>query len=709
MTDNQASFDGEPEQRTIWPDWVADEGSAFPLGVTCLDGPQAYNFALYSKQAKRVELLLFASEDLTTPVFRYSLDHLKNKTGPIWHCRIPLDEMQEAVYYGYLVDGPHAASRNVIPNGFDGEKLLLDPYARTVFIPPDFDRASAMQPGANVGHTFLGLIEPVHKPFDWGDDPRRKHGSDLVIYEMHVRGFTQHASSGVDASKAGTFEGIVEKIPYLLELGITAVELMPVFQFDPQEGNYWGYMPLSFFSPHADFSMAHTHCHREEFRRMVRALHAAGIEVFLDVVYNHTGEGSQHGPNYSFRGIDSQTYYMSTQNADAPYADFSGCGNTLDTTNRAVRQLVVDSLRYWDHEMHVDGFRFDLASVFARRPNGSLDLDEPPLFGQITADPELSDVRLIAEPWDASDGFLLGRQFPGQMWMQWNSKYRETLQRFVKGDPGLVGDLMRRIYGSDDLFPDDAFNACRPYQSVNYIVSHDGFSMYDLVSFSAKNNWANGHNNTDGTHDHSWNCGWEGDQNVPRDVLLLRKQQVKNFFCLLMLSAGSPMFRMGDEFLQTQGGNNNPYNQDNETSWLDWQRREANGDMFRFVQRMIAFRKSHPSIGRSRFWRDDVVWHGVQHAPDLSHDSRAIAFYLRGQEQNDDDLYVLINSYWEDLRFGIYQGEPGQWKLVVDTSESSPRDFMDDAPPVDSRFIDISSRSVVVLVRDRDELAIPTS
>lgn len=688
----------ETTQRIIWPDWVANEGSPFPLGVSILNDGEALNFALYSKHAESVELLLYRAPDFATPSASFRLHHLKNKSGPIWHCRVLTADSNGATHYAYRVNGP-LDGRGEGWNGFDREKILLDPYARSVLIPPDFSREDAMQPGANDGKAFLGLIEPVHTPFEWGDDPRRRHGSDLVIYEMHVKGFTKHASSGVESSKRGTFAGVVEKIPYLLDLGITAVELMPVFQFDPQEGNYWGYMPLSFFSPHADFSTAHTQCHRDEFRQMVKALHAVGIEVFIDVVYNHTGEGHEHGPNYSFRGIDNETYYLTSNNSERPYLDFSGCGNTLNTENRAVRQLIVDSLRYWDREMHVDGFRFDLASVFARRSDGSLELDEPPIFGQITADPELSGVRLIAEPWDASDGFLLGQKFPGQMWLQWNSKYRETLQRFVRGDGGLVGELMSRIYGSSDLFPDDAYHACRPNQSVNYVVSHDGFSMYDLVSYNRKYNLANGHNNTDGTNDSSWNCGWEGDEGVPPEVMKLRKQQLKNFFTLLMVSAGTPMFRMGDEFLQTQGGNNNPYNQDNETSWLNWDRKEDHTDIYRFFREMIRFRKSHPSLGRSRFWREDVVWHGVDRQPDLSPHSRSLAFFLSGSSQNDDDLYVLINSYREDLQFGIFQGQPGEWREVVNTAAESPEDFDRQGSVLNSRFIDVAARSVIVLVR----------
>ena len=392
---------------------------------------------------------------------------------------------------------------------------------------------------------------------------------------------------------------------------------------------------------------------------------------------------------------------MLSRDPQHPYSNFSGTGNTLHTVNRAVRQLIVDSLRYWVREMHVDGFRFDLASIFSRASDGSIRTSDAPIFGQIAADPELANVRLIAEPWDASGLQELGRRFPGLRWMQWNGSYRDAIQRFVRGDSGMVGKLMARLYGSSDLFPDDCFHAMRPFQSVNYVTSHDGFTLYDLVSYTRKRNWANGHDNADGHDDDSWNCGWEGDDKTPTDVRELRKRQIKNFCCLLMLSNGTPMFRMGDEFMQTQHGNNNPYNQDNETTWLDWSQLEQHRDVFRFFREMIAFRKRHPSLSRSRFWRDDVTWYGVQHAPDLSFDSHSLAFCLHGASLGDIDIYVMINAWWNDLQFGIHEGQPGQWRRAVDTSLSSPDDIVQDenATSVPSPYYRVAARSVVVLVR----------
>jgi glycogen operon protein len=392
---------------------------------------------------------------------------------------------------------------------------------------------------------------------------------------------------------------------------------------------------------------------------------------------------------------------MSGEDADSPYANFSGTGNTLHTANRAVRHLILESLRYWKRETHVDGFRFDLASVFTRNSDGSVNIEDPAIISQIGADPDLADARLIAEPWDAAGVYQLGRRFPGTRWMQWNGAYRDTLQRFIRGDAGMVSRLMTRLYGSADLFPDDREHALRPFQSINYVTSHDGFTLYDLVSFNHKQNWANGQDNRDGHHCFSWNCGWEGDHDLPEEILLLRKRQVRNLFCLLMLSNGVPMFRMGDEFLQTQGGNNNPYNQDNRTSWLDWSRLDEHADIFRFFREMITFRKAHPSLCRSRFWREDLRWYGVTRHPDLGFESRALAFCLKGRAENDKDIYAMINAWWEPLEFGIHEGAPGQWQRIVDTSQPSPEDIVpeDQAPRVRSRSYVVDGRSVVVLVR----------
>ncbi len=472
---------------------------------------------------------------------------------------------------------------------------------------------------------------------------------------------------------------------------------MPIFQFEPDSENYWGYMPIGFFSPHCAYASS-AMAAVTEFRTMVKALHAANIEVILDVVFNHTAEAGADGPCYGMKGIDNTTYYLTDGIPPHAYLDFSGTGNTLNAANRAVRKMVLDSLRFWVKEMHVDGFRFDLASVFARNSDGSLNMGVPPIFAAMAADPQLAGVRLIAEPWDAGGAYQLGQNFPGQSWSQWNGKFRDDVRRFVRGEPGLVESIMRRIYGSDDLFPDDLHSARHPYQSVNYCASHDGFTLYDSVAYEQKHNEANGANNLDGPSENlSWNCGFEGDTGAPPAVLKLRRQQVKNFCALLMLSNGVPMFRMGDEFLQTQNGNSNPWNQDNATSWLDWDRLQSNQDIYRFFRLMIDFRKKH-SIARSRFWRDDVRWHGVAAEPDRLWESRSLAFFLRDPEQGNEDLYVMINMYWEDLRFQVQ--ENGDWSRAIDTSADSPDDILESVKPIGTRTpLLVKARSIVVLTR----------
>jgi len=680
--------------------WEDVEGSPRPLGVSRTGTGNAYNFALYSKHAESVTLLLYTEDEVAAPFFTKELDTLVNKTGRVWHCRVPASTVRRACYYAYRVSGPESTGR-FERHFFDPEKVLLDPSARAVHFPDGFDRTAAVAPGDNSGKAPLGVLH-ADGGFDWSGDTRPRHEHDLVIYELHVKGFTRHPSSGLEDRNRGTYRGLVDKIPYLADLGVTAVELMPVYQFDPAEGTYWGYMPLNFFSPHQAYSSIDDPalC-RDEFRDMVKAFHEAGIEIILDVVYNHTCEGDERGPTYSFRGIDNSTYYLLSGSPAKPYLDFSGCGNSLHFANRHTRRLVVDSMRHWVNEMHVDGFRVDLASAAFRNPDGTINWEDPPIVGTIQAFPDLAAVRWIVEPWDAGGAYQLGRRFPGVYAWQWNGRFRDDVRRFVRGDPGLVPSMMTRVYGSDDLFPDDRMNAYHPYQSVNYICSHDGFCLYDLVSYNTKRNWANGEKNTDGPSDEpSWNCGWEGDEGVPSGVLRLRKQQVKNFCALLLLSNGTPMIRAGDEFMNTQFGNSNPHNQDNETSWLKWSLYEENLDVHRFFRNMIAFRKSHPSIARSRFWRDDVRWYGVGRDVDYSHDSHSFAWCLQGGSQNDDDIYVMINTYTEDLLFEIQEWSEG-WERIVDTSLDRPEDIRDlgkGVPLTDPRYR-VRSRSVAVLTR----------
>jgi isoamylase len=670
------------------------EGDPWPLGATWVESQRAFNFALFSRYATSVTLLLYVEHDPANPVHLYVFDPILNKTGLIWHCRVPEEELQGATLYAYRIDGPQGPSGG---HHFDAQKVLLDPFAFSVHFPTKYNRSWASGPGPTDGKAPLGKLLKDPKSFDWSVDSRPRHSHDLIVYELHVKGFTARPNSGVSPEKRGTFAGLIEMIPYLKDLGITVVELLPVHQFDPQEGNYWGYMTLNFFSPHHEYAAAEP---AQEFREMVKAFHAAGIEVWLDVVYNHTSEAGADGPTYSYRGIDNKSYYLVRQGTGEYFND-TGCGHTMNCAHPVVRALILSSLNHWAENMHVDGFRFDLASIFTRALDGSVNTLDPALIGEIGLLGYMRDVRVIAEAWDISS-CLLGRSFPGLMWWQWNGKFRDDIRSFVKGDAGMVGALMRRLYGSDDLFPDGPVEVYRPHQSVNFITAHDGFCLYDLVAHNEKHNEANGHNNTDGTNANlSWNCGWEGDSGVSQEVMTLRKRQIKNFFCLLMLANGTPMFCAGDEFMNTQKGNNNPYNQDNEITWLDWDLRERNGDMLRFFKCMIEFRKAHPSIARGRYWREDVQWYGTTAGMDLSRDSHALAHFLRGSRLRDNDLYVLINAYWEDLIFTIQEGRAEEWGRVVDTSLPSPGDIAETGKGHSISCLQymVKARSIVVLLR----------
>ncbi|HTA44439.1 MAG TPA: isoamylase [Bryobacteraceae bacterium] len=691
-----------PRSAATFDEWDRKEGTPGPMGVTWVPSLEAWNFALYSRRATGVSLLLYTAEDQVTPLIEYRLDVRANKSGRIWHCWMPADRAEGAAYYAWRVEGlydPNAGYR------FDSDKILLDPFAPAVFFPPRYDRQAACRPGPNDGRAPLGVLprKAPRKLFrNEPDTPRASH--DLIVYELHVKGFTMRANSGVSPEKRGTFAGLVDKIPYLKELGVTAVELMPVHQCDPQEGSYWGYMTLNFFSPNRAYAMDQADDGAmEEFRDMVADFHANGIDVWLDVVYNHSSEAGADGPTHSYRGIDNPTWYLLTANR-REYRNETGTGNTFRCDHPVVQTLIISSLLYWIQQMNVDGFRFDLASVFTIREDGSRDLDHPPLISEIGFLAARHGVRMIAEAWDI-ESYLLGRSFPGFNWRQWNGKYRDDIRDFVRGVPGRVGALMQRLYGSDDLFPDNTQDAYRPFQSVNFITAHDGFCLYDLVSYNRKHNEANGHNNTDGMDDnHSWNCGWEGDEGAPAEVIALRRRQVRNLFCLLMLSNGTPMFCAGDEFLTTHKGNNNPYNQDNDLNYLDWSLLETNRDIFRFFRLMIAFRKAHPSIARSLFWRDDIRWFGRNgREVDLSPEGRTLAYCLHGGILEDDDIYVMANSSKDDIPFRIQEGKAPDWSIVADTGMPSPLDITEpgEKRPLASLDYQVKARSVVVLYRQR--------
>ena len=668
------------------------------MGVTWVPSLDAWNFALYSRRATSVTLLLYSAGDPVHPIRECQLDPRTNKSGRIWHYWLSADNARNAVYYAYRVDGRQDPEKGY---RFDPQKILLDPFAPAVHFPPGYNRIAASLPGPTDGRAPLGVLPTSASNYNGHVERPIRPSHDLIVYELHVKGFTARANSGVTPAHRGTFAGLIEKIPYLADLGVTAVELMPVQQSDPQEGSFWGYMPLSFFSPHQGYAAASTpEGAADEFRTLVQAMHAQGIELWLDVVYNHTAEAGEDGPTYSYRGIDNQSYYLLSKDRGR-YRNETGCGNTLRCDHPLVRTLIIESLRFWIQAMHVDGFRFDLASVFARRSDGDLDLDHPSLIADIGVLAARHGVRMTAEAWDI-ESYLLGRAFPGLNWRQWNGMYRDDLRDFVRGVPGRVGALMQRIYGSDDIFPDDLEHSYRPFQSVNFIAAHDGFCLYDLVAYNHKHNEANGHHNTDGHNDNrSWNCGWEGDLGAPPEVIALRRRQVKNFIALLMLSNGTPMICAGDEFMNTRGGNNNPYNQDNEINYLDWDLLCTNRDIFRFFQLLIAFRKDHPSIARSHFWREDVSWYGTGKQVDFSPQGQTLAWCLRGSSLDDTDIYVMVNAAAHPMLFRVQEGSANDWLVVANTGLPSPRDIS--APQDRHRLTSldylVGERSVVVLCR----------
>ncbi|MGV1003215.1 MAG: glycogen debranching protein [Candidatus Nanopelagicales bacterium] len=667
--------------------WEAEEGAPAPLGATWVDEIDSWNFAVHSRYATAVTLLLYGPDNLTQPVLERHLQALVNKTGRIWHVMVSAADAQGATYYAWRVDGPDEPRHG---HRFDSSKVLSDPVAHRLLFAPDYSRDLAAERGQpNDGRAILGVLPRPTEPFDWGQVAPPRHSSDTVIYEAHVKGFTERDES-VSPDNRGTFAGIIEKIPYLQKLGVTVLELLPVHQFDPQEGSYWGYMTLNFFAPHHLY--AATDDPVTEFREMVKALHEAGLELWLDVVYNHTTEGDQNGPTLSFRGLDNSSYYLI--NPDGYYINDSGCGNTTDASEPPLRHVVLRSLRFWAQEMGVDGFRFDLASILTRDETGAV-AKLPPLITEISNLAGELDFKVIAEAWDMA-AYQLGQGFPGIMWRQWNGRFRDDVRSFVKGDAGKIHALMDRVYGSADLFPDGPGDMYRPYQSVNFVTAHDGFCLYDLVSYNDKHNEANGHGGTDGTSDnYSWNCGHEGEQGAPAEVLRLRGRQLRNFAALLMLSNGVPMMVAGDEFANTQQGNNNPYNQDNEITWLGWARLPENQELFDFWAGMIAFRKAHRAIGRSRFWREDVTWVGAAQ-PEIDPGGKAVAWILSGQAFDEPDLYVMVNSGYEPAPFTLHRGQPADWRLILDTATGNPPET-DTAPTLQAPVVTLSPYSLVVL------------
>jgi len=684
-------------------------GHPLPFGATLV--PNGINFSIFSANATACTLVLYdkgAAEPKAEIPYPAEF-----RIGDIYTMTI-FDLDPAEIEYGFRFEGPYDPRKG---QRFDSSNILLDPYAQEVAGAEEYGRRS------NAYDTFPHRGVVPLQDFDWKHDRHLMlDENEMIIYEMHLRGFTRHPSSGVQ--HPGTFEGMMEKIDYLRELGVNCVELMPIFEFNEMENtrtnpmtgeplcNYWGYSTLGFFSPKNAYAAHNGYgAPGNELRRLVASLHEANIEILLDVVYNHTAEQGEGGPTISFRGIDNRTYYILDKEGN--YPNYSGCGNTLNCNHPAVRNFVIDSLRYWAAEYHIDGFRFDLASVLGRDSSG-IPLKNPPLLEDLAHDPVLASCDLIAEAWDAGGLYQVGT-FPAYgRWMEWNGKFRDAVRKFLKGDPGLAGEMVQRILGSPDLY---ASAGRKPTASVNFITAHDGFTLRDLYSYNEKHNLENGENNADGSNDnYSWNCGEEGETDDP-EINALRLRMQKNALTFLFVSQGVPMLVMGDECGRTQRGNNNAYCHDEEWNWFDWSLTEKNRDLFRFTKRLIAFRKANPALRQSEFLtgRDtvgsgypDISWHGVRPwRPDWTQQSHTIAFMLCGRHGRaaggpSHFIYCVFNAYWKPLRFNLPVLPRGmQWWRVVDTAEEAPRDIAEEGKeyPLDMpRHLDVTERSAVVLL-----------
>jgi glycogen operon protein len=650
-------------------------GGPFPLGAHRRgDG---VNFAIFSRNATGVRLDLFARPEDASPQRSFILDAARNKTGDIWHVWIA--GVRAGQLYGYRILGPYAPREG---HRFNPNKLVLDPYASSIAIGPgaDLRRALGYDPSSPLGDLSFSEVDDAaqvpkcvvtHSDFDWqGDQPLRTPATDTVIYELHVRGFTVHPSSGVRFP--GTYRGLVEKIPYLKDLGVTAVELMPVAEFDerhlgrydPRTGaplkNFWGYDPLGFFAPKASYASTPDHgAQIDELKEMVRCFHREGIEVILDVVLNHTVEGGELGPTVSLRGIDNAIYYWLDRDR-RHYRDFTGTGHTVNAAHPVVRDLFLDALRWWVIEMHVDGFRFDLASVLGRDASGNVVADAP-LLERIAEDAILRDCKLIAEAWDVAGAYQIG-SFSQRRWAEWNGRFRDDVRRFWRGDEGMLGRFASRICGSSDVYAESGKG---PMCSINFVTCHDGFTLADLVTYERKHNLANGEDDRDGRDDnYSDNCGREGPSGDPA-IEAVRLRQIKNFLLTLAVARGIPMLLGGDELRRTQGGNNNAYCHDDETSWLDWSRRGRNDEVHRFTRVVLATRKAHPVLRRDAFYADaDVLWFGPDGTRPGWDDprERRLGCVLR---DGSGDVCLLFNASSSRARFQLPEG---RWSRAIDTA-----------------------------------------
>lgn len=697
-------------------------GNPLPLG-----GAHQYeggvNFVLFSRHATRVRLELYRNADDSTPTRIIDLDPARHRTGDVWH--VWLRGIRAGQLYGYRIEGPYRPEHG---HRFNPHKLLLDPFARAIAGIGDWDFSAARgyDPSSPLSDLSISTVDDAGTTpkciftsghFDWETDaPPRHSASDTVIYETHVRGFTIHSSSGV--AHPGTFIGLTEKIPYLQDLGVTAIELMPVLEFNENESNrlnpitkeklknYWGYNPVVFFAPKRSYGMSGPHWRQTvEFREMVKAFHRAGIEVILDIVLNHTAEGDELGPTISLRGIENSIFYMLQEDKPRYYKNFSGTGNTLNANHPIVREFVRNVLRYWVMHMHVDGFRFDLASVLGRDEHGNI-LRNAPLLEGIAEDPILRDVKIIAEAWDAGGAYQVG-SFSTRRWREWNGRFRDDVRRFWIGDAGMMGSFASRICGSADLYQASGKG---PGSSLNFVTSHDGFTLNDLVSYERKHNEENGEYNRDGTDaNYSDNCGVEGASHDPA-VEGMRICLIKNFLLTLFISRGVPMLLGGDEFRRTQRGNNNPYCQDNEVSWFDWSLLETHREIHRFTRGMIVFRRAHPILRREVFYSDaDIKWFAPNgEIPDWT-DRRQKCFACLILGQTEPDLFLMFNADTRSVDFTIPTLPSNRiWRLAVDTSRTTPDDFYDPGkePSLHGRIIfRVEPRSSAILLTDDGEVS----
>ena len=696
-------------------------GVPLPMG-THQDGG-GVNFAFFSRHASRVRLDLFDHPQDAAAARVIDLDPERNRTGDVWH--VWVEGIGPGQLYAYRVDGPYQPKDG---HRFNPHKLLLDPFATAITRLPtwEFGPARGYDPSVADGDPVCSKVDDAgampkcvftQEHFQWHEDrPPRHPWSKTVIYETHVRGFTFHPSSGVE--HPGTYRGLMEKIPYFKELGVTAVELMPVQEFNEREvpginpqtgqplGNYWGYDPVAFFAPKASYSSSGGAGQQKlEFKEMVQALHGAGIEVFLDVVFNHTAEGNEQGPTLCFRGIDNSIFYMLADDKRS-YRDFTGTGNTVNANHPVVRDHILTALRYWVVEMHVDGFRFDLAAVLGRGRSGNL-LHNPPLLERIAEDPILRDVKIIAEAWDAAGAYEVG-SFSERRWAEWNGRYRDDVRRFWRGDDGMLGFFASRICGSADIYTQSGKG---PQSSINFVTCHDGFTLNDLVSYRDKHNEANGENNHDGTNNNlSENYGAEG-KTTDAAVEALRKAQIKNFLLTLLVSRGVPMLLGGDEFRRTQGGNNNAYCQDNETSWVDWSLLKQHQEIFRFAQGIMAFRRAHPILSKEQFYTDaEILWFNPQQGSPNWADPKGKEFACLILENGQDRLYMMFNAGQEETDFGLPPLPPGcRWHLAVDTSRSAPQDLSaagEETLLDNSTAYHLKARSSAILLARKQESAL---